>query len=179
VRNIISLLKNILNQMKIKYIFRFILIFILISLYVTDIFADNDVTDWKEYKIQKYGFSLKYPENFYITWEGDWDDKNNTEPIHVIDISKYKETPPTQYSGIRIIITKFNGNLSSYLKDRIKNMQDEGYNNTTLKALIIGNIYGFELSNNIIFIENGYLFNINNQIDEKRFLLIINSINFE
>jgi hypothetical protein len=155
---------------------RSLIIVIFFVFCATNAFTQNAVSGWKDYKNQAYGISFKIPPDFYITWEGDWRSPNPPTLSHVIDISKYKEAPHRDYPGIRIVIEKFDGNLNSYLEQRLTEIRFEGEADVVLKAIAIGNIYGFELGTNIIFIENGYIFNVNNGITEDIFLLFMQTI---
>lgn len=78
-----------------------------------DLIEDN----WRRYTNSKYGFSLKYPQDWYLYTGAAWDNDPNDSFSHV-DLSP--QSPPSEVGvggvpqGVRIFIDDPNGNPTYY-----------------------------------------------------------------
>ncbi|SRR3989344_418100 len=154
----------------------------------------NETVNWKIYQNNKYGFELKYPENFYITQEGLWGEEGSIDSQFYVDLSEYKVAPERASRGIRIVIGNFSGDFQKYveemIKDSIESANDtfsasDSINNVVRSEIKINNIIGYKVEGitgfgyyNIYFTKNGKIFSINNGIDDNLFKKILSTFKF-
>ncbi len=141
----------------------------------------SKIENWKKYENNGYGFSLKYPEHYFITWEGTWGETETKDFKSVIDISEYEVAPGRQYSGVRIIIGDFSGNLYSYMEEIFNNYDQEGFMDPKPDKIIETSVDGltaYTVGDHLYFTKGGKLYSINNGINKQIFDQIISTFDF-
>lgn len=156
--------------------------------------GDSAIDDWKIYENEKYGFEIRYPENFYTTQEG-LQGEGSVNPHFYVDFSRYKIAPEREFPGIRITIGNFFGDFQKHI-DEIINSSLEGANDINgtdisiedvLKSGIkIDDTMGYKVEGIpgfikyiVYFVKNGKEFSVSNSgINDKIFDQILSTFKF-
>ncbi|MBU1084771.1 hypothetical protein KKB06_00250 [Patescibacteria group bacterium] len=141
----------------------------------------DQVEKWKLYTNHDYNFTFKYPEHYFITWEGTWGEVETKDFKSAIDISEYETAPGREYSGIRMIIGDFSGNLYSYAEERFNNYNSENLEDSKSETIIettIDGLAAYIVGNNLYFTKEDKLYSINNGVNKQIFDKIISTFEF-
>lgn len=139
----------------------------------------DETNGWKIYTDTKNGFEVKYPSNFYVTWQGTWGKEGSIDAQSVVDFSEYKIAPERQYAGVRFIVSNFSGELNKYVKDKAKQFDLENSNlKTAITEIKIDDVVAYKIKNELYFVKNGKMFFVNNGVDGKIFDQMISTFKF-
>ena len=141
----------------------------------------NPNTGWKIYENNEKNFKFEYPADYYITQEGYWGDKDSPDTDFYLDLSKYKpdEVPPIEFAGVRIIVSKFSGDLYEEAQERVKGFREyDPEKPPQIEKAVVGGVQAYRFFGNYIFSNKGLLYSINNGIDEVLFTKILSTFKF-
>lgn len=141
----------------------------------------NPNTGWKIYENNEKNFRFEYPANYYITQEGYWGDRDNPDTRFYLDLSKYKpdEVPQMEFSGVRIVVSKFSGDLYEEAQERVKGFREyDPEKPPEIEKTAVSGVQAYVFFSNYIFSNNGLLYSINNGIDEALFTEILYTFKF-
>lgn len=150
----------------------------------------NPITGWKIYQNPKYNFEIEYPKDFYVTQEVVSGKENSADAMYYIDLSKYKpnEVPQMEFSGIRIVVRNFTGDLYEYAQEDFKNESESDFprdilrydpkDPTTIEKTTVGGLTAYLVFDTYHVSKNGKLYSINNGIDDNLFKQILPTFRF-
>ncbi len=122
--------------------------------------SENNISNWKTYRNEKYGFEFKYPKEFEST-------KGFENEITINSIKKDLEVPS-------LTVNVVNGKRESLIEDAIKRLNDSrSLRGIFNRSIIIGSKNGVEIGNNgYIDSEERNFREIYIELDEETILVI-------